>query len=563
MINKMKRICLAAACMFSAFGLMAQAPDFVTAKASEVSLYLNSAEIVQTVNVSLRKGANTIVVKNIANQVDENSIRVSADKAVTILSAAFTNKYYSDVDGNQNSALLKVVKDSIDWVNNTLSVISNKMETNRQTIDLLDDNKSLGGAQTGVSVEALGKMVSYYSQERLRLMNGTDDLKKQQVEWQKTLGRLQNQLSVSQGASEKIANGKLVLQITSEQATAARLEVSYMTYLARWQPFYEIEANGIDQPLHLVTKAKIAQTTGMDWQQVKLSLSSTLPTPSNSIPEFGRWWLRLQPIAKSRGADMRYRTQTGSVTTITAKDLEKKPMTNIVSPYGNLSPTKDNSILDDQSISSASLTQITEQTLSVNYELSIPYDIPANGKTQTVTLANQEVPATYNYYAAPKLNKDAYLVARVADYGNYNLLKGEANIIFDGRYVGKTTIDPSRTVDTLLLPLGVDKEIVVKRKQVQEKSGNKTFSGYRQSEFGYEISVRNNKKTAINLILKDQLPISTDKEITVEPGNMDVAAMNQETGTLTWELKLKPQQTKEVQFSYKVKYPKDRVVQNL
>ena len=154
-------------------------------------------------------------------------------------------------------------------------------------------------------------------------------------------------------------------------------------------------------------------------------------------------------------------------------------------------------------------------------------------------------------------------MAEISDYSKFNLLPGEANIIFEGMYVGKTVINPNQTTDTLNLSMGRDKKISIKREKIADKSGTKFLSAYKEQTFTYDITIRNNKKESIELLLKDQYPISTDKEITVELLEKDRAKVNEETGILTWDLKLGTNETKKIRISYKVRYPKDKVIDNL
>ena len=135
--------------------------------------------------------------------------------------------------------------------------------------------------------------------------------------------------------------------------------------------------------------------------------------------------------------------------------------------------------------------------------------------------------------------------------------------MFEGMDVGKTVINPKQTADTLNLSMGRDKKISIKREKIADKSGTKFLSAYKEQTFTYDITIRNNKKESIELLLKDQYPISTDKEITVELLEKDRAKVNEETGILTWDLKLGANETKKIRISYKVRYPKDKVIDNL
>ena len=166
-------------------------------------------------------------------------------------------------------------------------------------------------------------------------------------------------------------------------------------------------------------------------------------------------------------------------------------------------------------------------------------------------------------YAVPRIDKEAYLLAEVADWQNLDLLPGDANIIMDDTYVGKSVIDPNTTADTLNLSLGRDKRIAIKRSLVKELSSIKTSGKESKQVFTYEIIVKNNKLTDVNLLLKDQFPLSTIKEVEIKLDEEGGAMVNAETGVLTWKLDLKPGESKKVRFSYTVRYPKDKKIVNL
>ena len=208
-------------------------------------------------------------------------------------------------------------------------------------------------------------------------------------------------------------------------------------------------------------------------------------------------------------------------------------------------------------------TQIKIARSKVSFDIDIPYDILSNGKIHSVALKEIKLPAAFNYYAAPKLDKEAFLMAEISDYSKYNLLPGEANIIFEGMYVGKTMINPNQTSETFNLSLGRDKKINIKREKVVDKSGTKFLSAYKEQTFTYDITLRNNKKEEVTLMLKDQFPLSSDKEITIELLDDGKATVNPESGIMTWDLKLASNETKKIRISYKVKYPKDQVIGNL
>lgn len=203
---------------------------------------------------------------------------------------------------------------------------------------------------------------------------------------------------------------------------------------------------------------------------------------------------------------------------------------------------------------------VAEGELDLTYDIDIPYDVPTNGKQQIATLKEATMPSIYKYYAVPKLDKESYLLAEVSEWEKMNLLPGEANIIFEGTYVGKSFIDPASTNDTLNLTMGKDKRVVVKREKMVDFSSVKFLGSNKLQTMTYELTVKNNKKDAVNFILKDQYPISTNKEVEVELLSDGEAMVNKEIGVLTWKLQLAPGESKKVRFSYSVKYPKGKTL---
>jgi uncharacterized protein (TIGR02231 family) len=201
--------------------------------------------------------------------------------------------------------------------------------------------------------------------------------------------------------------------------------------------------------------------------------------------------------------------------------------------------------------------------LNINYEIDLPYDIASDGQLNSINIKEQLIDCVLKNYAVPRVDKEAYLLAEVADWQNLDLLPGDANIIMDDTYLGKSNIDPNTTADTLNLSLGRDKRVAIKRSLLKEQSSLKTFGKDAKQVFTYEIVIKNNKVTDVNLLLKDQFPLSIIKEVEVKLEDDGNAMVNTETGVLTWKLDLKPGESKKVRFSYSVKYPKDKKIVNL
>ncbi|WP_309597790.1 DUF4139 domain-containing protein [Flavobacterium oreochromis] len=344
--------------------------------------------------------------------------------------------------------------------------------------------------------------------------------------------------------TKKTTTGKLVIQLVNTSAGNIPLEISYITPNASWVPLYDLRTEGIKDTINLIYKAQVYQSTGLDWKKVKLTLSSGNPSQNNQAPLLSSWFLTYgYPNYSYQKKGVINQIQS-RVTSLQLDKVEAESAPSALSSINNY-------------------TDILENQLNTSFEIDIPYDILSNGKAHSVALKDFRIPASFKYYAAPKIEKEAFLMAEIKDYTKYNLLAGEANIIFEGLYVGKTYINPNQTSDTLNLSMGRDKKVSIKREKVVDKSGIRFLSSKKEQTFTYDITIRNNKKENIYILLKDQYPLSTDKEIEIELTEKDGAKVNNETGILTWDVQLKPNEIRKIRISYIVRYPKDKSISNL
>ena len=203
--------------------------------------------------------------------------------------------------------------------------------------------------------------------------------------------------------------------------------------------------------------------------------------------------------------------------------------------------------------------QVENQT-NVEFNIANPYTIPSDGKPYTVEINEVSTDATYQYYVAPKLSTDVFLTARITDWNKYSFLSGEANLFFEGTFIGKSLIDTHATTDTLNLSLGTDKNIVVTRtlqKDLTEKQG---FGSNKKETRDWLITVKNRKNQSVNLLVEDQVPVSQNSGIEVETQDISGAQMDKLTGKLAWSQTLKPLDEKQLHLKYQVKYPKNQLV---
>ena len=525
--------------------IWAQKAQITNAKLNAVTVYFSSAELAHSLSANLNKGTNEIVIKNIANDIDENTIRILAPKSVTVLSAQFTTDTYTDKDNSHPKS--KQIKDSIELLSLQIDKLSNQIAAEKQIVELIKENKKVLGNGTALNIAEYTKFINYSKEEMVASLDKADAYTEKQNKLRTLRYELEQRLEGDVSKEKTLSKGKIVLQVMSDTPQKADLSLSYVTPLAGWFPFYELRANDINSPLSLLYKGEIYQTTGVDWKNIKLTLSSGNPNVRNEITLLKAWFLRFgnRYSAETMEINAYRRSNTFAAAEMRVADVKDVAKEEMVEATMN------------------DYTDVSENQLNTSFEITTPYDILSNGREYSVALKELKIKAKYEYYSAPRVDNGVYLVASIDDYSQYNLLNGEANIIFEDMYVGKTMISPNQTTESMQLTMGNDKKISIKREKIADKSETKFISSYKEQTFTYEITVKNNKKETINLKLKDQYPISTNEKIQVELLEDSKAEVNTETGILTWNTTLKAGESKKYRLSYKVKYPKSEVIENL
>ena len=513
-------------------------PAVFPSSLESVMVYRSGAEMVHSARVRLTQGNNELIIDDVSTTLDPATIRITSTGNVTIMAATFSRDYLQQ---ETVSPFVKRLQDSVDILAKEQDRLGILIKSDEQLLELLNSNKNIGGTQTGVSAAELAKMMEYYRQQQLSIRTELGGYADKVTRLKMIRNKLEKEISEEESKNTKTA-GRIFLQVLSPLAGTYDFTVSYLTTAAHWEPAYDLKVSGAGDPLQLFYKARLVQSSGIDWKHVKLSLSTSMPSQSGNAPVLSAKFLRFAE-AVARG----YFTLSPSA----ANTLSFKSAGVAV---------RDDADSEKFKSDLGSYLSITDNQLDVVFDIDIPYDIPSNGKEQGVELKEYKVPCTYQDYAAPVADRQAYLLGQIQGWEKLNLLPGEASVMVDGTYIGKSFIDPGSTQDTLNLTLGQDKRIVVRREKVADFSSVKFLGSSKKEVFTYQLTVRNSKKEKAQLLLKDQYPISTDKDIEVELLDNGGASVNKDTGVLTWKLELAAGETRQYKISYSIKYPKDKTV---
>lgn len=568
-ISFSKRKMIAVALIFSigynsVKSFAATAEKIIKSKIESVTVFTSGAQISRAATVTVNPGNTTLIFESLEPSIDARSIQASGNGNFIIMDVQHVIKYPEKrtsmaVIAPKNAKHILLLQDSIVELDFDLEDITTKREALNIEKTTLLNNRMIKG-ETKKDTLNLLKEAMFYLREKLNNINSElMKLKKQEYALQAKRVRMENDLSLLQNYNVNTndipkdeTKYQIVVTVSSETMASGNLVINYMLQNAGWSPSYDIRAKGATGHIQLTYKAHVFQNTGVDWNDVKLTLSTANPNQSNVKPVLNTWWLTYYNQYPNRYPSGGINAPAAMSEVATSSAYSKRDMD--VVAYEDDYKTKP--VL--QSI--ADYTFSEENMVNMEYEIKIPYSIPSDGKTHFVAVQNKEINAQYIHFAAPKFDKDAFLVARITNWDELNLVSGNANIYFDGTFVGETHINSNNSTDTLDITLGRDKNMVVTRVKQKDKTKEKIVGEQKMKTVTYEITVRNTKATSSVFNLQDQIPVSQNKEIVVALVEASGGAVNSDTGILDWKMNIKPKETKKITLTYSITYPKDKVL---
>ena len=389
-----------------------------------------------------------------------------------------------------------------------------------------------------------------YRTKAAELQKSIDKDNKKIEKLKETVNRLKNQIDQDETENSQL-NGMLRLSVSVPENVTTTFTITYFTNMAQWVPCYDINIPSMDKSITLQAKAKVRQLTGLDWNNVQLTLSNATPNRSTVAPVFKTWFLKFQRPRQQYSTLAKGYDDARSNTVSYAAVAEEDAMVSHLASAKPAAPI----LMND-------FVEVEDQDIQVTYAIAVPYDIPGNGKEKLIDLKSYDVKADFKYYSVPKLSDETYLIATLSDYEKYNLLPGDATVTFNNTFVGRTRLRPNDTESQITLTLTTEPRLTVKREKQKDFCSTKHVGNSTTVTQSYLITVKNNLNRSAKLTLKEQYPISNDKDIEVKDVTITPKATYDKTdiGVVTWDVELNPGETRTFTVTYSVKYPKEQTV---
>ncbi len=535
----MKNQLLSSALVVSSLMAIGQPDKPVDSKITDVTVFLSKAQVTREVRTRLEVGKTNLIVTGLTSQLDPQSIQVTGKGSFVILGISHQQNFLNEFNIPKS---LKNLKDSVETLQRQLTLEQSQKEILNKEEQMLLSNQKIGGTNQNLTVAELKAMADFY---RSRLGDIVTSRMKQDEKIKKInerIVRLNTQIN-EQNELYRRNTSEIVVSVSAESATSADLKVQYVVANAGWSAIYDLRAIDTKKPVQLSYKANVFQRTGEEWKNIKLKLSTANPNQSGLKPELYSWYLDFyNPIVYDQRKAKSYAAAPAMRSAEVSDELrEEAPEAASLSDY----------------------VTTVQTSLNTEFDIALPYTVLSSAKPTVVDISSYEMKSEYIYSVAPKLDPDAFLLAKATGWEDFNLLPGETNIFFEGTFVGKSFIDPNNIKDTLSVSLGRDKRIVVKREKLKDLTSRNLIGSTKKESYAWEISLRNTKTEAVKIVVEDQVPVSQNTQIEVSVLDTGGANYNKQTGKLTWELELKPNETRKVVYKFEVKYPKDKQISGL
>ncbi|MEV4314594.1 mucoidy inhibitor MuiA family protein [Actinocrispum sp. NPDC049592] len=501
-----------------------------------VTVYPGQARVTRRTTVTLTQGQQRVTVGGLPLGLQQDSVRVSGRGAATVLGVDVTMQLHTQSPDDR----VKELEDKIEALEGELAELADLTSVEDSHVELLN---TLGRRMTG----PLARALAAGTMETRKVAGLSGDLSYQLT---KALGRKRelaeqrlrvqeehdmHQRTLAAYHAQQVPDRKAVfVELDVREDGDVEVELSYVVYQAQWESTYDIRLTG--EQLTLTWHAEITQSTGEDWPECELALSTARPAVTAQVPELDPWYLdRFQPMP-----------------------VPAAMMDTAVAGYGAAAPPPAPKMaMPGAARSAQALTRAVHEVehgaAAATYRPTRQVAVPSDGTAHRTTVTVIDLSASLDHVTAPVIGPEAYLRATAVNTSEHTLRPGKASVFHESEFVGTTSLQVWSPSEEVELNLGVDDRIRVERELVRRTAGKAIIGSTRRREAEYRIKIGNFGRRQTTVTVLDQIPVSRDdsivvKEVTCKP-NPDERT---DLGELTWKLPLAAGASGEITVGFRV-----------
>lgn len=520
-----------------------------TSAIDTVTVYPDGATVTRVIAIDLASGDSTLVAKDFPLSLDPSSLRVEGE--------AGTKLTIGTIDARPPRAAPPVNLPELD---KRIEALKDERADLQGAIDAAAARRKFAQRFADASPAGLGEKgearpitewraaFTAVAEEVAAAETAIRDAARKQREIDRHIAQLEADRSAKPPSKLEVR-----IDVASAAATKATLRVTYAVRNARWLPLYDarLDTGAKDRKpqLELVRRAEVTQSTGEDWSNVTLGVSTVRIARGGSAPELGSLVAQYPQVPKPRAL--------GSVsdTTMPAPAQMQRKMQSLAVPTEQADmPARAD---EQQAVAEIGDFQAT-------FRIPGRVSLGAAEGAKSLRIASMSVPADLTVRAAPVLDPTAFLEASFKQTDDTTLLPGKVAIYRDGVFVGRGKLSASAKDDIVRLGFGADDKVKIERAVLKRNEGSAglLLTTAKTDERAFKTTVRNGHDFPIHVAIEDQLPVSENDEIVVEmlPATTPPTAkdIRDKRGVLEWSFDAKPGEVKDINFAWRVRWPKDK-----
>src|SRR6266516_776763 len=499
-----------------------------TSRITAVTLYPGSATVERSARVT--PGMTRLEISGLPANFDPQTVRVEAGPGVYLGEVSTKDQSRTAATNARESA----IEEKIQALKDRQAVLEVDARSAQMTAEFI----SRLGAPAGEKPAPIPNARSLAETIEAVRRGGSDAFGRiQKVQVQKR--EIDKQIRALERDLARLKSGARDVRTIAVGVSAERpgeLRVSYQVNGAGWRPAYRAGLDSAGSKVSLERQGAISQTTGEDWTNVKLKLSTGQPRLSPQGAEPRPWKLSLL----SPSADRLSEISSGVVAAKAPAALMR----------AKADEPRQETPLEVQT------------TFATEFEVPGAVSLPSDGRRLTVSLAKLALPVKMRLRVVPRQDAQAIVTAE-AERPEGVWLAGDIQLYRDGNYVGATSWNP-QTSAALVLPFGRDSLVRVKVDRAKDRNGSGGIIGQRsEREVSDLYTLTSHHKTPVELLVLESSPVSTNDQIKVEakfePKPTD-ENWEERQGVVAWARSIAPNQTLKFSVGYAISYPKDSAV---
>ncbi|TFK61460.1 hypothetical protein BDN72DRAFT_965157 [Pluteus cervinus] len=487
-------------------------------------------EIVRTFDLDLKAGQNKIEISGLSSSINTDSVRVSGLGDARLF----------DVVCSLSPQRSETTQDATNSLKERKVSLQNAKAIHQQEAELLYSYaKTLTGEH--VKPEQMTAFLAGYGEQSRKCGAAVEAIDREINDIDTEIAKVKDKSATKVGSSR----GTVTVVIGTDIDDTIELKLTYIVSNVSWTPAYELHAQTVKgKPSNTVSlqyRAKVKQSTGEDWTNTSLTLSTvSSDTSAKSIPELAPVKIRPQTVGYGGPArpqmqqmQMMQQQQMMQPQQMAMQSRAAAPpppaarrsaaVRTSSSSVGGEEAADDDSFSVFEDLSLPSLTEpttvVTETPMAISYSVHGKSTIPSDEKDHQVSIAVLPFEAQISYVTIPRIEPCVYLQCEVKNTSEYRLLPGPVTVILDDSYVSKTSVNDVNTGDTFSCTLGDDTstKVTYSRTSKTVKSGGGSFvEAVNTTTYTTRITIHNKHQFPIeHLLVRDVIPTSDDKRVKV------------------------------------------------